>query len=225
MHTSTSTSASLLLLTLLSTSSALPTFSSTITLSLPWHPPPPPNSDLRLHKPRMQMPDSPHPPPHTSFDLGAQLPVSYRVAIAVDAVVLLVTILSLIGLGVYIRRQIRRRRDGLLQNQEEGYGFESDDASSGDEDEDGKGDIALGDDGKVGEAGVGEMGRKKKGHVRWTSSVVGMGVFARMSVDEGRLKLEGGEGNKGWKYEARRARMGAPFEVRGAPGFGGVRGN
>ena len=85
----------------------------------------------------------------------------------------------------------------MLQN-EEGYGFGSDDESDGD----GTGDIKLENKGEEGKE------RKKKGHVRWTSSVVGMGVFARLSVDEGRLKLEGGEGYKPWKYDARRARRG-----------------
>ena len=107
--------------------------------------------------------------------------------------------------------------------EEEGYGFGSDD-----EEEDANGDIALDVDVK------GQQGeRKKKGHVRWTSSVVGMGVFARLSVDEGRLKLEGGEGYKAWKYDTRRARRGGAFEGRGerrlgmesAAGFEGLGGN
>lgn len=176
---------------------------------MPWHPPPPPNSDLRL-RPRMDMPDSPRPPQPSSWSVGTQLPVSYRVAIAVDAVVLLTTILSLIGLGWYIRRQLQKRKDSLLHHHEAGYGFDSDD-------EDG-GDVSLDLDGKAEEGMLvssqrGE--RKKKGHVRWTSSVVGMGVFARMSVDEGKVKLEGGEGNKRWGYDSRNARKGGKYEMRG----------
>ncbi|KAE9372583.1 hypothetical protein N431DRAFT_243817 [Stipitochalara longipes BDJ] len=152
----TSPASLILLSALLSTSSAQPLeFSSTISLTLPWHPPPPPNSDLRL-KNRMQMPDSPQPPNPSSFRLGAQLPVSYRVAIAVDAFVLLITIMSLVGLGVYIRRQLRRRKDSLLHNQEEGYGFDSDDACSDDE-----GDIALEIKGEDAEGKVGGERRKK----------------------------------------------------------------
>ena len=117
----------------------------------------------------------------TSWRPGAQLPVSYRVAIAVDVFVLLTTAFSLVLLGVYIRQQLWRRKRGLLRGDGKEEGFS--------------------DDGEGGEEGVGNgEGRKggKKGHVRWTSSVVGMGVFSRLSVsEEGRVKLEGGEGN--WK--------------------------
>jgi hypothetical protein len=192
---------------------------------MPWHPPPPPNSDLRL-KNRMLMPDSPRPPQSPSWSVGTQLPVSYRVAIAVDAFVLVITILSLVGLGVYIRRQLRRRREGLLGDVE--YNF--DDSSSEDEVDSKQEEAAI-------ESGMPNgVEKKKKGHVRWTSSVVGMGVFARMSVDEGMVKLEGGEGNKGWKYDPRDARVGGKYEVRGdemqtrvnlrvAAGYDGFRGN
>jgi hypothetical protein len=140
--------------------------------------------------------------------------------------VLVITILSLVGLGVYIRRQLKRRREGLLGDVE--YNF--DDSSSEDE-----------VDSKQEEAAIESrmpngVEKKKKGHVRWTSSVVGMGVFARMSVDEGRVKLEGGEANKGWKYDPRDARAGGKYEVRGderqtkinlrvAAGYDGFRGN
>jgi hypothetical protein len=173
-------------------------YSSHLTLTMPWHPPPPPNSDLRLklkpkHKQRMLMPDSPQPSPPSSWRLGTQLPVSYRVAIAVDAIVLLITILSLVLLGVYIRRQYRRRKSSLLHGKEE-YDFDDEES--------------LGDSGKDGEAG-GEMERgverKKKGHVRWTSSVVGMGVFAGR-VDEGKVRLGGEEGERGWGCDARGGR-------------------
>jgi len=193
---------------------------------MPWHPAPPPNSDLRL-KNRMLMPDSPQPPESHSWSVGTQLPVSYRVAIAVDAFVLVITILSLVGLGVYIRRQLRRRREGLLGDVE--YNF--DDSSSEDEVDSKQEEAAI-------ETGMpnGGVEKKKKGHVRWTSSVVGMGVCARMSMDEGRVKLEGGEGNNGWKYDPSDARTGGKYEVRGderqtrvnlrvAAAYDGFRGN
>ncbi|PMD16783.1 hypothetical protein NA56DRAFT_302382 [Hyaloscypha hepaticicola] len=125
------TAALIFLSTLLSASSAQPLdYTSHLTLTLPWHPPPPPNSDLRLkpkpkHKNRMLMPDSPQPPPSapSSWRLGTSLPVSYRVAIAIDAIVLLITILSLILLFVYIRRQYNRRKSSLLHGKEE-YDFD-----------------------------------------------------------------------------------------------------
>jgi hypothetical protein len=195
---------------------------------MPWHPPPPPNSDLRL-KPRMLMPDSPRPAHISSWSPGSQLPVSYRVAIAIDAVVLVITILSLVLLGVYIRRQYRRRKASLLHDTE--YNFDSD------SEDDAEGELKLEEAG-IPQGAKGEMGaeKKKKGHVRWTSSVVGMGVFARLSVDEGRVKLEGKEGERAWGYDPRDARTGGPYEVTGderqtkvnlrvAAGYDGFRGN
>jgi hypothetical protein len=69
-----------------------------------------------------------------------------------------------------------------------------------------------GKDGVVGEVdGERERERKKKGHVRWTSSVVGMGVFKGRG-DEGKVRLGGEEGERGW---GRDARVGGPYEVQG----------
>ncbi|CZR58672.1 uncharacterized protein PAC_08564 [Phialocephala subalpina] len=83
-----------------------------------------PSSSLQSLKTRMEMPDSPPPPPpppgpppSTSAKVWNfatnGLPVSYRVAIIIDAFVLVVTIISLCLLGWYMRKQYRRRR--LLQ--------------------------------------------------------------------------------------------------------------
>ena len=62
------------------------------------------------------------------------------------------------------------------------------------------------DDGKDVEAGIRvrvvEQGKKKKGHVRWTSSVVGMGVFSELEGPD--LKVE-----RGFGYQAENVRGGS----------------
>jgi len=58
------------------------------------------------------------------------------------------------------------------------------------------------------EAGMGAKSkgeRMKKGHVRWTSSVVGMGV---VGVWDGKIEEEKGDG-KGLGYDPRDAREGS----------------
>jgi len=73
--------------------------------------------------------------------------------------------------------------------------------------------------------------RKKKGHVRWTSSVVGMGA---VGVWDG--KVEEKDTVKGWGYDLRDAMEGGNCEVVGdarqtrvnlrvAAGYDGFRGN
>jgi hypothetical protein len=169
----------------------------------------------------MEMPDSPPSTPQPpSWSIGTQLPVSYRVAIAVDAFVLLITICSLIGLGLYIRYQYRRRKAGLLYGHDSEFVF--DDSCSED-------DVDLKEEEAGLEGGLreGQGERKKKGHVRWTSSVVGMGAFGKVE--------EKGDG-KGTGYDPRDAREGGPYEVTGderqtkvnlrvAAGYDGFRGN
>jgi hypothetical protein len=183
----------------------------------------------------MDMPDShPSSPEPTSWRLGKQLPVSYRVAIAVDAFVLLITICSLVLLGVYIRRQYTKRMMGLLHGHDAEYGF--DDSSSEDE-----GDLKEEEAGRgVKDRGVKIGERKKKGHVRWTSSVVGMGVFVEWDVSEveGKAGVKKGtrKGERGWVYDPKDAREGGPYKVEGderqtkvnmrvAAGYDGFRGN
>lgn len=86
------------------------------------------------------------------------------------------------------------------------------------------GDGVLGKDEEAGGQGVrgGERERrKKKGHVRWTSSVVGMGVFKGRG-EEGKVRLEE-EGERGWGRDARDGRK-AEVSVRVAAGDDGFRG-
>ncbi|KUJ13784.1 uncharacterized protein LY89DRAFT_721002 [Mollisia scopiformis] len=119
---------------------------------------------------RMEMPDSPPPPPppnsppsYWNFATNG-LPVSYRVAIIIDAFVLVVTIVSLCLLGWYMRKQYRRRRLlALIHEQEQ--------------------------EGKLRglEEGMERRERRKnKGHVRWGSGVQGgsMDLETLKSVEE-----------------------------------------
>lgn len=85
----------------------------------------------------MEMPDSvpypdsdPSPPPHSWIEAGTGLPVSYRIAIALDAFVLFVTIGALIMLAVYVSRQYRRRKFmALVNGREDGVEIQSVDGS------------------------------------------------------------------------------------------------
>jgi hypothetical protein len=86
----------------------------------------------------MEMPDSvpypnsdPSPPAHSWIEAGTGLPVSYRIAIALDAFVLFVTIGALILLAVYVSRQYRRRTFmALVNGREDGVEIESVDGGS-----------------------------------------------------------------------------------------------
>ncbi|KAE8449059.1 hypothetical protein EG329_008647 [Mollisiaceae sp. DMI_Dod_QoI] len=134
----------------------------------------------------MEMPESPPPPPNSTPSASANsywnfaangLPVSYQIAIIIDAFVLVVTIVSLCLLGWYMRRQYRRRR--LLQliheREREDANLDLDLELKGRDMEAGKMGGVLG---KLG-AGKGKKEkkeRKKKGHVRWGSNVQGGSV-------------------------------------------------
>ena len=87
----------------------------------------------------MLMPDSPQPSPPSSWRLGTALPVSYRVAIAIDAIVLLITILSLVLLGVYIRRQYNKRKSSLLHGKDGEFDFDDEESLEGKDGEVGRG--------------------------------------------------------------------------------------
>jgi hypothetical protein len=69
--------------------------------------------------------------------------------------------------------------------------------------------------------GGGLGGRRKKGHVRWTSSVVGMGVFVEWDVSEvqGRGIIIGKgevdrENNGSWGYNPKEAKPGGRYQVQ-----------
>jgi hypothetical protein len=115
----------------------------------------------------MEMPDS---PPSTSSTatlkstwdaFHSALPVSYRVAIALDAFVLLITFGALILLAVYIRKQIKRRRMPEDDLEMKCCGGGSGIMDMEDTERPKK---------KPGLLKKFRVGRKK-GHVRWTSSV------------------------------------------------------
>jgi hypothetical protein len=108
-------------------------------------------------------------------------------------------------LGVYIRRQYNKRKSSLLHGKEEDE-FDDEESLGGKDGLDGEKDEEVSRDG----GREGERERKKKGHVRWTSSVVGMGVFKGRG-DEGKVRL-GEEGERGWGCDAR---VGGPYEVQG----------
>jgi hypothetical protein len=124
----------------------------------------------------MDMPDSTPspPPPESSWSLSKGLPVSYRVAIALDVFVLLITIAALIFLALYIRRQYWRRHMGLLAD----HG--SEDGSEGGEKE-------IEDEVKKGK--LRKSPRRKVGHERWGSE------SGQWEMKSGRMR--GGEGASG----------------------------
>jgi hypothetical protein len=155
-------------------------------------------NSISLHmRMAMDMPDSPQPSSTSSpsattsttwSSLHSSLPVSYQVAIALDAFVLFITFTALLLLAVYIRRQIARRKalesDDLEMKccGDEGRDSLCNDRAPVHEGRKSKTSVLLG---KLRRSGLSQGGdrnggeekttRMKKGHVRWTSSVEALG--------------------------------------------------
>lgn len=117
----------------------------------------------------MEMPDSPPQPSQTAKStwdsIHGSLPVSYQVAIALDAFVLFITFAALLLLTIYIRKQIKRKR--LAEDDLEMKccgGSRSGSICT-------ENTVLPGEKRKGLLAKLTGEGRKPKGHVRWTSSV------------------------------------------------------
>jgi hypothetical protein len=178
----------------------------------------------------MDMPDSsPSPPPEdvspeSSWSLSKGLPVSYRVAIALDVFVLLITIAALIFLALYIRRQYWRRHMSLLAD----HG--SEDGSEGGEkeveDEVRRGKLRKSPRRKVGGherwgSGSGQW-ELKSGRMRGGESASGherRGSFDPEVRHEGGSRVVEGVGSRDERERQKR------FEERVKAGYDGFRGN
>jgi hypothetical protein len=122
----------------------------------------------KTHK-RMEMPDSSAAPAtetaKSTWDtIHSSLPVSYQIAIALDAFVMFITFAALLLLALYVRKQIKRRRQLADDDLEmKCCGGKIDNMYS---------DIMEKPDKKRSGGLLGKLtGKKPKGHVRWTSSV------------------------------------------------------
>jgi len=141
---------------------------------------------------RMEMSDSPPsasstPVAQSAWDaIHSSIPVSYQVAIALDAFILFITFAVLLLLAFYIRNQIKLRSQLSEDGDLEMKGGASCTASNGSENANFPGNTGTK------RSMLGKLTRKK-GHVRWTSSVEQCSDGAEKGERE-RVKMKLGSG-------------------------------